>query len=82
MGNRRADNRDVMILALQKERASLRHQIRTAFLAAVQAENPCPFCFARTDNVWPFCVHFAVCIVKDLLSIEECEKALLGQSDE
>ena len=40
--------------------------IKTAFLSAVHRGDPCPFCLARTDNVWPFCVHFDVCVVPTL----------------
>lgn len=38
--------------------------IKSAFLGAVHRGDPCPFCLARTDNVWPFCAHFAeVCVL-------------------
>lgn len=48
-----------------------------AFLSAVNLEHPCPFCLARTDNVWPYCAHFHVCpmkeqedAIRDMLDVE------------
>lgn len=56
--------------------------VKAAFLSAVTRGDPCPFCLARTDNVWPYCVHFqGVCVLGGVLgeelreSIDEAQNA-------
>lgn len=37
-----------------------------AFLAAVHDGDPCPFCGAKTVNVWPFAMHERGCVIGGL----------------
>ena len=48
--------------AYREDRNKLAAEIEKAVLSAVHLGNPCPFCLARTDNVWPYVTHFKTCI--------------------
>ncbi len=56
---------------------ALREEMMSAFLGAVHRGDPCPFCLARTDNVWPYCVHFKPCTMLRTFGEDEREEALL-----
>jgi hypothetical protein len=70
-----ADSR--LITRLAAEKTELKRAVETAFLAAVHDGAACPFCQARTETYWPYCVHFKeACVISRFFVTEGLEDTL------